>query len=228
MKYVDAHCHLKDLKVLPSDIAIAITNSAKISDWINLSSIAHQAGVYGAIGIHPWYVSDLPLNWLSQMRNILLTDSNFMIGEIGLDKYKPDMPQQIDCFVSQLKMAHQLGRIVHIHCVGGWDNILTALSKYTPPAIVFHGFDASNEVIKQLLRYRSYFSFGQAICNPLRQRAINALRSVPVNRILSETDSDAPSDVINVVQHMAEILGTSLADITETIYNNAMELLKND
>ena len=227
MSYVDAHCHLNSGDRLLPDVAMAITNAVNMSDWEYIAIFHGDGGIYGAIGIHPWHVSDLSENWAVHMRELLMANPKLMVGEIGIDKNHPDMDTQMQVFKTCLQMSADLKRVAHIHCVGAWDKVLGALSEFTPPAIVFHNFSASFEIIKELLRYNSFFSFGRAISNPQRVRAINALCSVPQNRILSESDSGTPADVVPVVQNISNILDMPVADMTNIIYNNAMELLKN-
>lgn len=227
MKYIDAHCHLNSGDKLPPDVALAITNAVNMSDWEYIAKLRGNGGIYGAIGIHPWQVSYLPDNWDVHMRELLMANPKLMVGEIGLDKNYPDMDIQMWVFKTCLQMTAELKRVAHIHCVGAWDKVLGALSKFAPQAIVLHDFSASFEIMKELLRYNSYFSFGRAISNPQRVRAINALRNAPQNRILSESDSATPGDVVPVVQNISNILDVPVADMTNIIYNNTMELLKN-
>lgn len=226
MKYIDAHCHLESC-TLPEGVVVAITNAAHPADWDAIAKMSGQGGVFGAIGVHPWYVSDLPTDWVGRMRACLTANLVLMVGEIGLDKHHPDMATQIDVFTTQMQMAVEFGRVAHVHCVGAWDKVLMVLSRFAPPAIVFHDFSASSEIIHALAKYNAYFSFGRAVCNPLRRRAMNALRTVSENRILSESDTNNPANVIPVVAKMSKIMARPLADVTETIYNNAMDLLKN-
>ena len=225
MNYVDAHCHLNSVE-LPTNIAVAISNATHPADWMTVAHLTGQGGIYGAIGVHPWHVVDVPDDWAEKMRELLLSNPNLMVGEIGLDKNYPDMPTQLDIFRTQLEMARDLGRIAHIHCVGAWDNLLMVLGVAMPPAIVLHGAAMSPEMMRALSRYNTYFSFGRVVCNPAHMRARGALRAAPKNRILSESDSDVPADVIGVVQTMSEILNRPLAEIKNTIYNNTMDLLK--
>ncbi len=225
MNYVNAHCHLCSGE-LPHDVAVAITNSTRVSDWPNVVQLSGQGGIYGAIGIHPWYISDLPGDFMVRMRKLLMAYPNLMVGEIGLDKNYPDMSTQLDIFRTQLEIARDLGRVAHIHCVGAWDKLLMVLGVAMPPAIVLHGAAMSPEMMRALSRFNTYFSFGRAVCNPAQIRARGALRAAPKNRILSESDSDVPTDVIGVVQTMSEILACPLAEIKNTIYNNTMDLLK--
>lgn len=226
MKYVNAHCHLES-GALPDGVAVAITNATCPIDWDAVAKMSGRGGIFGAIGIHPWCVPDLPADWVRQMRARLAANPVLMVGEIGLDKHHPTPDRQLEIFTTQMQMAVEFSRVAHIHCVGAWDRVLTVLSEFAPPAIVFHDFSASPEIIRALTKYNAYFSFGRAICNPLRRRAQNALRAVSENRILSESDTNSPADVVPVVAKMSEILARPLADVTETIYNNAMELLKN-
>ncbi len=225
MNYIDAHCHL-NVDELPAQIAVAIANATHPDDWVRVVHHDGRGGVYGAIGVHPWRVANLPDDWAEKMRELLLSNPNLMIGEIGLDKNHPDMETQVDVFTTQLQMAAGLGRVAHIHCVGAWDRLLDALRSAVPPTIVLHGVATSPEMIRALLKYNVYFSFGRAICNPAHARARMALRATPQNRILSESDSDDPMNVIGIVQKVSEILACPLAEIKNTIYNNTMGLLK--
>ena len=105
-KYIDAHCHTENIPAIS-----AIVNSAKIADWGRVSELSKN-GPYGAIGVHPWYVSDLPNNWGRLLEKYLLENPQLMVGEIGLDKHKPNMDFQMSVFEHQLKIAHK-----------SWDNL---------------------------------------------------------------------------------------------------------
>ena len=226
MKYVDAHCHLES-GILPSCIAVAITNATRIADWDFITKVSGHGCVHGAIGIHPWYISELPNDWDCRLYKMLSANSELMVGEIGLDKNSPDLSAQMDVFQRQLQIAIELRRTVHIHCIGAWDKLLAILAKFTPHTIVLHGASPSIEIINLLLRYNSYFSFGPALCKETHIRIRNAFCNVPQSRILSETDGNNPADVVMVVQKMSEILAIPVADVADTIYTNVIGLLKN-
>mgnify|MGYP002511211201 CR=1 FL=1 len=135
-KYIDAHCHLTNNATLGDiltratkiNVIWAINNAAKISDWPDIIEISEKNhDIVGAIGIHPWYISDVPDNWSDVMQDLLLQNPQIQIGEIGLDKHKPDMDLQISVFEQQLSLAHELGRGVSLHCVGAWEHIARIL-----------------------------------------------------------------------------------------------------
>lgn len=198
-KYIDAHCHLFDEK-LPDNIG-AIVNATRPADWGDVIAVADEnINVFAAIGVHPWFVGDLVAGWDAQMRELLEQNPGVMIGEIGLDKHKPDMDAQIDVFSHQLEMAVELGRGVHVHCVGAWDKMFAVLKQYKsqqPPFILFHRFSGNAADVARLVAdYNAYFSFsgaGRVIAN------------VPRDRILAETDSNNPTGVVRVAEQIAAI-----------------------
>ena len=214
-KYIDAHCHLFDGK-LPNNIG-AIVNATKMDEWQSVVNIANQnVNVWGAIGVHPWFVMDLPVDWDAQMRELLVQNPDTMIGEIGLDKNKPNMDLQIDAFVRQLDLAVELGRGVHVHCVGAWDKMFAVFKKYKyrqPPFMLFHRFSGNGiDVARLVMDHNAYFSF---------RDVAGAIASVPCERVLIETDSNNPSLITNVAERIA--LVSSGCDF----YKNTMGILKN-
>ena len=60
-----------------------------------------------SIGIHPWYLIDLPDDYLQIMEKYLVENSNLQIGEIGLDyaKMLKTKEDQKNIFENQLNLA---------------------------------------------------------------------------------------------------------------------------
>lgn len=214
MKYIDAHCHLFD-ENLPNNIG-AIVNATRPSEWCDVIAGADKnINVFAAIGVHPWFVGELGAGWDAQMRELLAQNPGVTIGEIGLDKHKPDMDTQINVFVRQMDLAVELGRGVHVHCVGAWDKMFAVLKKYKsqqPPFILFHRFSGNvADVVRLVADYNAYFSFsgvGRIIAD------------VPRDRILVETDSNNPTGIIRVAEQIAAICPDC------DFYKNTMGMLK--
>lgn len=214
-KYIDAHCHLFDEK-LPDNIG-AIVNATRPSDWGEVIKQANQnINVWGAIGVHPWFVSDLTDGWDAPLRELLEQNPGVMIGEIGLDKHKPDMEMQIDVFVRQMDLAVELGRGVHVHCVGAWDKMFAVLKKYRykqPPFMLFHRFSGNaGDVARLVADYNAYFSFSGAG---------RVIADVPRDRILVETDSNNPLNIMTVSEQIAAIYPGC------DFHENTIRMLKN-
>ncbi len=218
-KYIDAHCHASHTPEVG-----AIVNAARISDWATVLALV-RGGAYGAIGVHPWYISELPHDWDVYLYKILTDNPGLLVGEIGLDKHKPAMETQISAFIRQLTMAHELDRGVCIHCVGVWDkmaNILKINRNNLPPFILAHGYNGPvNMIQKFATEYNMYFSYGgRNLRNP------SCILATPHNRILAETDSENPSAVIGIVNKIADILGVDPDKMADIIYDNTNRMLK--
>ena len=214
-KYIDAHCHLFDEK-LPNNIG-AIVNSTRPSEWRDVIAVADKnPNVFVAIGVHPWFVGELGAGRDAQMCEFLEQNPGLTIGEIGLDRYRPDMDTQMNVFARQMDLAVKLGRGVHVHCVGAWDKMFSVLKKYKsqqPPFILFHRFSGNAmDVTRLIADYNAYFSFSGA------QRII---ADVQRDRILVETDSNNPMGIVRVAEQIAAICPDC------DFYENTMEMLKN-
>lgn len=233
MKYIDAHCHLSvsdasEIMSAGRDVGVvgAICNSARMSDWAGVVDMCTRIkGIYGAVGVHPWHISDLPNDWLDKLIDILHHNPDLMVGEIGLDKFYPDMSGQLDCFLCQLKAAYNLGRGVHMHCVGAWDKVLYILKNnqnILPRFIIAHCYSGPVVQTKRLADlYNMYFSFSSRnISNVAR------VLSVPLDRILVESDSADIASVIDSVCKISEILDIAPDKMADIIYKNTLRILR--
>lgn len=214
-KFIDAHCHLFDCK-LPDNIG-AIVNATNPADWGAVIECAHKnSSVFGAIGVHPWCVADLTEGWDIPLRDLLMVNPDIMVGEIGLDKYKPDMELQVDVFARQLEIAADLKRGVHVHCVGAWDKmfaIFKAHKSKMPPFMLFHRFSGNGTDVARLIAdYNVFFSF---------RDVRDIINEVPRARVLIETDSDNPAQIVGVVDKISQICPQV------DFYENTIGMLKN-
>ena len=194
------------------------------SDWNNIVDLAKQdKRVYGAFGVHPWFVESLKDGFDIRLENLLKTDSDYMVGEIGLDKHKPNMEKQVEVFVAQLDVAVKLKRTVFLHCVGAWDKILHILKQYKQnelPMLVVHNFDENDTILKRLLKYENvFFSISKNVVYDINYR----IEQIPINRILIETD--AKKDVL-LKDVLIRIITIKNDDgVPEIIYNNTLKVL---
>lgn len=224
MKYIDSHCHLS------SDTHIcgvgAIYNAVQPSDWRAITSaIDDNSDIFGAVGIHPWHISSVYNGWDADLTDLLMGYPELMLGEIGLDKHWPDMDAQIAALNIQLNIAHKLNRGVCLHCVGAWDKLLFLLKQNQnelPRFILSHGYTGPVADTEKLSdRYNMYFSYGpRDLINPVR------LIATPLDRILAETDSNNPENVISVVKGISDILGIAPGKMADIIYANTTRMLR--
>ena len=103
MKFHDAHNHLQDDRFggRQSELLAAcrnqgivrmVVNGASESDWPQVLALARQDRiVLPSFGYHPWYLHERTPDWLKHLQSFL-DQVPSAIGEIGLDRWKPDLP----------------------------------------------------------------------------------------------------------------------------------------
>ncbi len=223
---IDAHAHLQNLSAEELKHALAFTdNLQKIvvnatceADWndtLNLASRYHI--IAPQLGIHPWYVDTVSECWLQKLSSLLLENANCGIGEIGLDyspKYKEYRETQLLIFSAQLNLAADLKRPVSIHCVKGWEDLIRIIKQYKL-TILFHGFYASVEILKELLKFDAYFSFSsKLLIHHPQEKLSELLNLIPDNRLLVESDG-VPTELNETVKLLSKIKGKELEKIIE-------------
>lgn len=236
MQYIDAHCHLSDNVDLDAVLTRAsecgvrrlCCNAAQFSDWNHIvSMVRHYPQVCGAIGVHPWYISSVPNNWLERLQTLLAENPDLMIGEIGLDKNRPDITTQQDMFIAQLHMAHKMGRGVSVHCVGMWDLLFRILHTHCdtlPRFLILHSYSGPTTDMEKLSeRFNLYYSYGPRSIRA--RRFADLVLHTPVARILLESDADNPEIIPTVSIAIADKLNLAPAHLADIIYHNTIRIL---
>lgn len=204
-------------------LAGQIRNATKQSEWDKISTVSDDKQ-FACIGIHPWHIASATPDWQSDLYNRLKQNPLLMVGEIGIDKYHDNIINQEEIFIAQLKIAFELNRPVHLHCVGAWDKILhifKMLNKSMPPIIVAHSFNGNPSIIQQLAnQYNLYFSYSV----PQDAKTTARIIETPISRLLVESDAyDTESEMESIemaTNAIANILGQEIDIITEHIYQN--------
>ncbi|HAJ97219.1 MAG TPA: hydrolase TatD, partial [Ruminococcus sp.] len=112
-------------------------------------------------------------------------------GEIGLDYHlgKENAPLQKDILIQQMQLAKQLDLPCIFHFRDATGDAVQILKQYQPCGIL-HCFNGSAETAKELLKIPDlYFSFSGVITYQNVRKPLEALRIIPQDRILIETDA---------------------------------------
>lgn len=235
-KYIDAHCHLLDApnidlamsNALEKGITAFICAPAAPEQWAGIVELTHKnQKVFGCVGIHPWNVCELPQNWMLDLEKILIDNPKIMVGEIGLDKNRPNIDLQTDIFTRQLKIAHEYSRGIHLHCVGCWESVLRILDENKnalPSFILAHGFTGRAEDIKNIAdKYNVYFSYGPRTLG--QKLGAGRILKTPLSRILTESDGADSTVIPSLVSQMSEILNVETDILADIIYKNITQIL---
>lgn len=211
----DAHNHLQDERldlwrgeiisqVPQAGIAEMIVNGSSEEDWPAVAKLAHEhTWIRPAFGLHPWYVKERGPKWLTTLRDHLAAHPHAVVGEIGLDRWieNPDIDAQLECFRQQLALAVELDRPASIHCLRAWGLLEETLRTCTLPrrGFLLHSYGGPAEMIPGFARLGAYFSLSPYFGHPRKAAQLAVFRSVPLDRLLAETDAPDmwPPDELN-------------------------------
>ena len=141
----------------------AIINVPK--EWLLQPTLfAPQGDAVYSVGIHPWWTENVAEieKMLHNMPRLLLHPQVVAVGECGLDALRGAvLPQQIEVFKAQIKMAEVAQLPVTLHVVRCYDRILQ-LHKWLRPTTQWtvHGFRGKPILAQQLLQAGIDLSFG--------------------------------------------------------------------
>ncbi|XP_063081322.1 putative deoxyribonuclease TATDN2 isoform X1 [Cavia porcellus] len=152
--------------------------------------------VWGAFGCHPhfarYYSESQERNLLQALRH----PKAVAFGEMGLDysyKCTTPVPEQHKVFERQLQLAVSLKKPLVIHCREADEDLLDIMKKFVPfdYKIHRHCFTGSYQVIEPLLKYFPNLSVGftAVLTYSSAWEARDALKQIPLERILVETDA---------------------------------------
>jgi TatD DNase family protein len=198
-----------------------VVNGACESDWPDVLALAQESKiVLPSFGYHPWYVHERTADWLKRLESFLDRVPS-AVGEIGLDRWKPDLPYeyQEEVFLAQLKVAAERNLPASIHCLQTWGRLHELLRDHPRPAcgFVLHSFGGPVEMIPAFAKLGAYFSFPGYFLNERKLRQREAFKHVPPDKLLIETD--APD------QHLPEVMNRfPLVDATGKPLNHPANL----
>lgn len=200
----DAHNHLQDdrfggrqaemLSVCQQvGVTRMVVNGACEADWPQVLELARAyPEVLPSFGYHPWYLSERTAQWRENLIRFL-DQVPAAVGEIGLDRWKPDLPYegQEEVFIAQLRLAAERNLPVSIHCLQAWGRMLEILKTEPRPACGFllHSYGGPAEMVKSFLALGAYFSLPSYYAHDRKERQRETFRQIPCERLLLETDA---------------------------------------
>ena len=261
MKFYDAHNHLQDERFAGRQsellaacekvgVAKMVVNGACESDWPQMLALARENKiVLPSFGYHPWHLAERTPDWQKNLEKFLDAAPS-AVGEIGLDRWKPDLGYagQEEVFLAQLQIAAGRNLPVSIHCLQAWGRLLELLQKNPRPArgLVLHSFGGPAEMIPALAKLGAYFSFPGHFLHGRKLRRRETFKQVPAGRLLIETDApdqllpaeknqfplaDAagrplnhPANLAAVYSGLAEFLGEKLEPLAARVEDNFLRL----
>lgn len=211
------------------------------------------AGVLASVGLHPWLAAEaFPTDFQGEITDFARHDVTVAIGEVGLDfidnvftgvTYHDNQDLRLAqerALRKQIELACELGLPLIIHCRGAYPALLQILKEEGAQRVggIIHNFDADAQVGKRLLDMGFLLSFGGAITYPSATALREAARSIPLEGLLTETDSpymplyqqlaesNEPANVAKVARALATLRGMDLAELVAAMYRNFIDVLR--
>lgn len=164
------------------------------------------------------------------------------IGEIGLDYYwnKENKKEQKQAFIKQVEIANELNLPIIIHTRDAvYDTLDILKNKITPVKKgVFHCCPLNLDLIREGIKLGFYISFAGPITFKNSKNADEAIKLVPLDRILIETDSPylAPEpkrgtrndsrNVKYIAEKISKVKEMPLEEIAKITYENAEKIFE--
>ncbi len=253
---VDAHAHLEIVtnaapdseevrKVLDDardagvDRVVQVGYSAEQSQWCVDAADHWKGRVLAAVALHPNeapVVKDLEHDW-SIIAKLAEHPRVRAIGETGLDYFRtpPELrKRQQESFKWHIELAKKHKKALVIHDRDSHDDVLSVLLEVgAPEQTIFHCFSGDLEMAKICIERGYILSFAGTVTFKNAPQLREAVRIVPADQLLVETDSpflapsphrgalNTPAQIANIVRAMADERNVSDAELATTLSNNA-------
>jgi len=207
MSLIDTHVHL-NFPQFHSDLEAVIercwdyglvsmvnvgTDLTTSQESINLAT--RFANIYATVGLHP-HDADHWEEQINGLKSLARQPKVVAIGEIGLDYFRnlASHENQVEAFRAQLDLAIQIGKPVVLHCRDAYTEMMAILEEdYIPkignrlPGIV-HCFNAGPAYAQRFLKLGFYLGINNLATYPTNTSLHEALKIIPLDRIVLETD----------------------------------------
>jgi len=264
MTFHDAHNHLQDDRFAgrqaelvaassAAGVAHMVVNGSCEADWPQVAALAREFPelIVPSFGYHPWYVGERTPRWQATLVELLDQTPGAVVGEIGLDRWKPGLAYegQEEVFLAQLRLAAERNLAASIHCLQTWGRLWKLLRNSSRPArgFLLHSYGGPVEMVAPLAKLGAHFSFPGYFMHERKARQRETFKFVPADRLLIETDApdqllpDAmnanpltdpgngkplnhPANLPVVYQFVADLRGMPLAELAVQVGANFQRL----
>ena len=199
-------------------------------------------GLRTTIGRHPHSASEaITTSERRELRAMAGHPHVVAVGEIGLDYHftdyhkVPKREQQL-VFRQMLGLAQEVGKPVVLHTRDAFPDLLAILDEFPGTGGVFHCFSGNSAFAAEALARGFYISFAATVTYPTAHGVVGAASIIPLDHMLVETDSpflppqsrrgqpNAPRYIVETVERIAALRGTSAAEIAKATARNTIAL----
>lgn len=251
---IDTHSHIygpefdedrneviaRALKAGVEKVLLPNINEESISRMMTVAK-EHPGVCYPMMGLHPEDVKDDWAQVLDRMERQL--DGMIAVGECGLDFYWDSTyrKEQIEAFERQICWARERDLPLVIHMRKAEPELLEAMDRHRGDGLrgVFHCFGGSRETAERMLRHEGFALGIGGVVTFKNSRLADTLKSVPLDRIVLETDSpylapvpyrgkrNEPAYVLQVAVFLSNVYGVPVEKVSEVTNATVRQLFFN-
>ncbi|MGH9733998.1 MAG: TatD family hydrolase [Candidatus Acidiferrales bacterium] len=236
MEIIDSHAHL-EFPQFDEDRAdmLARARAAGITTLLAIGSgtgpqrlnaaipfAEEHDWIYATVGIHPHEAKDATEEHFAHLDELAKHPKVIGWGEMGLDYHYDHSPRDVQqqVFRRQLEQARAAKLPIIIHCRDAWPDCLEMMERdwrSTGLGGIFHCFTGTLEEAHRGLDMGFMISFAGNVTYPKMQHLRDVARELPLDRILTETDSpflppqgrrgkrNEPAYVVEVAEALASV-----------------------
>ena len=250
MRLIDTHAHLDDRAFGEDRAAViaeafaggigVITMGAGLRSSRQAVHLAERhRWIWATVGAHPHGAKHVDASMLEEFERLAKRDVVIAIGEIGLDYHRDLSPRDVQrrAFREQLDLAQRLGLPICLHNRGSTDDLLAILRQTGDSHRgVVHSFLGDAELARKLVALGLHLGIGGPVTFPKNDALREAVRAVPPERLLIETDCpyltpvpyrgrrNEPSYVRYVADEIARLKGVDVGEVSHRTTENAVRL----
>lgn len=212
------------------------------TDFQNMSDLP---SVRVACGVHPHYSRNYSEPVEATLIQKLRDPRTSALGEVGLDYHYDFSPRedQIKVFERQIEISQEARLPIILHVREAFDDAFSCMRNagFNESGVLLHCYTSDANEITRWVDEGCYIAFGGAITFKKLEEVREACKLVPLNRLLTETDSPfmapepfrstecGPSHTIFTFSRMIDLLQNDVRlDVEEfatQLYENAIKLL---
>ncbi len=193
--------------------------------------------VFASCGVHPHDAKTFTPTAEARLEELLRRGA-VAVGECGLDFYRDLSPRddQVRAFRAQLRLARRLELPVILHERSAWETFIAVVREERPPRGVVHAFAGDADRAREIVALGLHLGIGGPLTYRRNESLRRAMPTLPLDRILLETDSpylppvpfrgqrNDPAKVRFVAERLAALRGTSVTELAEATWENACRL----
>lgn len=249
--FLDSHCHLDDSDFdADRDAVITRARAACVRYLMTIGGAAGpdtmgtalriagaHDGIFAAAGIHPHEASKAEEKHYDQLRVFADNQKFLAVGEIGLDYHYDHSPRDVQkrVFIRQLELARVAKLPIVIHCREAWADLGEIIRDHWQSAGlggILHCFGGEREDATKFIDWGFLISFAGNVTFKKAENIRAAAKHVPLDRLLTETDSpylapvpnrgqrNEPANVVLVTGALAAIHNLSTEDMGRQVMQN--------